>query len=73
MGARVKEMNTEASVANTTVRPKAKKNWPMIPCMNAMGVNTTTLVRADAATAMATSVVPSSAAVFASAPRSRYR
>ncbi len=68
IGAAVNEMTSDISVAYTTVKPNAKKNWPMMPFMKAIGVKTTTLVSADAATATPTSAVPRSAASMGSAP-----
>ena len=64
----VKLTISENSVANTTVIPNSRKNWPMMPLMKAIGVNTTTLVRVEASTATPTSAVPLAAASRGSTP-----
>ena len=54
MGVSVKEMRSEAKVATVTTTAKGERNLPASEDIVAMGRKTTTLVRAEAATARAT-------------------
>ena len=66
-------MNSDTSTATATVRPNWKKKRPMIPLMNAIGMNTATMAKVVAMTASPISWVPSSAAVRWSLPIARWR
>jgi hypothetical protein len=59
MGSRVKLTKSDTSTATATVMPNWKKNLPMMPFMNAMGVKTATIANVVAITASPISSVPS--------------
>jgi len=73
MGSRVKEMNSETSTAEATVRPNCLNMRPTTPPMNATGTNTATTVKVVAITARPISEVPRWAAVIGSSPFSMCR
>ena len=62
IGVRVKETRSEKKVAKVTVKANSRKNWPARLVMEAIGKNTTMLVRVEAITATAISEVPLPAA-----------
>lgn len=61
-GTKVSAEISEAVSAKTMVKPTSLKSCPDMPCMSAMGRKTTTVVRVEAVTALATIPAPSSAA-----------
>ena len=69
MGVTVKETRRESSVAQTTVSPNWRKNWPTMSVRNAMGAKTTTSQRVMAIAARPISRRPRTAAVLGSSPR----
>ncbi len=71
IGSSVKATKSETSTAAETVRPNWRKNWPMMPLMNATGTNTATMVSVVARTLSAISSVPRRAASRGGSPRSR--
>ena len=62
IGSSVKLTKSDTSTATATVMPNWKKNLPMIPDMNATGMNTATIAKVVAMTASPISSVPSRAA-----------
>ena len=66
-------MAVEASTQAVTVTPNSKKNRPIMPAVNATGMNTAASDRLLAMAGKATSVVPVRAAGFGSAPLSMCR
>ena len=73
MGVTVKETSRDRSVAQTTVRPNWRKNWPTMSVMNAIGAKTTTSHSVMATAASAISCRPFTAAARGSSPRAMWR
>ena len=73
IGSSVNATKSEMRTATVMVSPNWRKNWPVIPCMNATGTNTATSVNVVAITASAISWVPSLAACAGGSPRSSRR
>ena len=69
IGTKVKLIIRENIVAKVTVKPNCRKNCPVMPDIKAIGVNTTTLVKVEAATAIAISEAPLEAASLIGFPR----
>ncbi len=64
---------TEIAIAMETVRPKSRKNLPIMPSANATGRKTAKIVAPIATTGMATSAVPRLAATRGEKPFSTHR
>ncbi len=69
----MKLTNSDTSTANATVTPNWKKILPIMPPMNATGMNTAMTASVVAITARPISLVPSRAARWWSFPISRWR
>ena len=67
----MKATKSEIITAALMVMPNWRKNWPTMPLTNATGRKTATMVSVVASTLSAISLVPRSAAVNGSTPRSR--
>lgn len=73
IGSRVNEISSETATEHVTVSANGRNHSPVMPGMNATGMNTAMMEKVVAATAMPISAVPLSAAVRRSAPICMWR
>jgi len=73
IGVSVNATKPDTNTAAATVNANSVNKRPVLPCMNASGVNTTASVIVIATTANAISRLPCSAAFFGAMPSSMWR